>query len=71
MQDDPYSNLLALDLVLVKKRARRDAAVEALVAGHEDLAVCLGGLAATLDRGGMREDEKYMREARWKVVDKY
>ena len=67
--DDPDANLSALDFVCMKNLAGRDAAGEARVAGHEDLAAWLDRLAGRLDHGGRREDEKYMRLARLTALE--
>lgn len=67
-KDDPYANRAPLDFVCTKNSAGRDAAGEARVAGHKDLAAWLDGLAARIDRDGMREDEEYMREARLEAL---
>jgi hypothetical protein len=61
---NPLGNRLALDFVCTKNQAGLDAAGEARAAGHEKLAVWLDGLAARIDRDGMRGDAEYMKEAR-------
>jgi len=58
-----------LDFVCTKNQAGRDAAGEARVAGHEDVAVWLDEVAAKLDYEHMRDDEEYMKALRRTVLE--
>lgn len=62
--DDFGSVIPSLVFVCTKNHAGRDAAAEARIAGHEDLAAWFDSLAQRLDLENMRTDETYMEVAR-------
>lgn len=68
---DPSAPLPALVFVCTKNKTGRDAAEEARIAGHDEVAEWVDGLAKSLDHDDMKADEDYMRKARQAVLEAY
>ena len=68
---DRHAPLPALDFVSTKNVAGRDAAMEARLAGHEEVAIFLDGLAEGLDPDGMRNDKDYLKRARRVALERH